>query len=245
MKLTGLRPEAGGIKTKHEKNNIYITEHMITYNLKSQISDLALPTASSLRSQAFYFLLPLALSLLLLLSTTANAHHVLGRPAYSLNEDSNTPPSMQVETQIGDYYVTYMIFPAFPKAGERGRVNLYATRIDNGDAYAGEVTFIVRDDVFFGDENEETLGTQPPNDSVFRQGFVFSENGDYIITAEFTADNQPYTIDFPMRIGPPKAYGPIGIAVTVIVVILLGVNLVQRKRLLRSKIRKAHEETTS
>jgi len=175
----------------------------------------------------------------------SHAHHVLGRPAYSLNEDSNTPPSMQVETQIGDYYVTYMIFPAFPKSGERGRVNLYATRIDNGNAYAGEVTFKVRDDVYFGDNNEEILGTQPPDDSVFRQGFVFSENGNYIITAEFTANNEPYSIDFPMRIGPPKAFGPIGIAVTVIVVILFGVNLVQRKRLLRAKIRNAHEETTS
>jgi len=40
------------------------------------------------------------------------AHHVLGRPSYSLSEDSTTPPSMQVETQIGDYYVTYMAFPA-------------------------------------------------------------------------------------------------------------------------------------
>ena len=43
------------------------------------------------------------------------AHHVLGRPAYSLGADSNTPPSMQIETQIGEYYVTYMAFPAFPK----------------------------------------------------------------------------------------------------------------------------------
>jgi len=189
---------------------------------------------------------PVACSLaLLLFSGAANAHHVLGRPAYSLNEDSNTPPSMQVETQIGEYYVTYMVFPAFPKAGERGRVNLYATRIDNGEAYAGKVTFKVRDDVYYGDKHEETLGTQPPDDSVFRQGFVFSENGDYIITAEFTAHDEPYTIDFPMRIGPPQAYGPIGIAITVIIVALIGVNLAQRKRLLRSKIRNAHEETAS
>ena len=32
----------------------------------------------------------------------AAAHHVLGRPAYSLSEDSNTPPSTQAELQIGD-----------------------------------------------------------------------------------------------------------------------------------------------
>jgi len=172
----------------------------------------------------------------------AQAHHVLGRPAYSLNEDSNTPPSMQVETQIGNYFITYMVFPAFPKPGERGRVNLYARRIDNGQAYKGEVHFSVRDDVFFGDENKEILGSQLPDDSVFRQGFEFSRNGDYIITAKFTDNTDPYIIDFPLRIGPPASIGPIGIAIAAIVSILLGVNLIQRKRLLRSKIRNAHDE---
>ncbi len=201
----------------------------------------------SIRAFRFpYSLKPIACGLLLmfLFSGTSEAHHVLGRPAYSLNEDSNTPPSMQVETQIGDYFVTYMVFPAFPKAGERGRVNLYATRIDNGSAYSGEVTFKVRDDVFFGDNNAETLGSQLPDDSVFRQGFEFSGNGEYIITAEFTDGGEPYIIDFPLRIGPPSSIGPLGIAVGAIVIILVGVNLVQRKRLLTSKIRNAHEETT-
>ncbi|WJW74802.1 hypothetical protein QVG61_09855 [Thiohalobacter sp. IOR34] len=169
------------------------------------------------------------------------AHHVLGRPAYSLNEDSNTPPSMQVETQIGSYFVTYMVFPAFPRPGEPGRINLYASRIDGGEPFQGEVTFKVRDDGWFSGE-EELLGVQPPDDNVFRQGFVFSEAGDYIITARFEADGEPYQIDFPLRIGDPAPVGPLGIAVGVIVAVLVGVNLVQRKRALRNKIRQAHEE---
>lgn len=180
--------------------------------------------------------------LFVFITLPAQAHHVLGRPAYSLNEDSNTPPSMQVETQIGDYFVTYMVFPAFPKAGERGRVNIYATRIDNGNAYNGEMGFTVKDDVIFGDSKAEKLGSQLPDDSVYRQGFEFSQNGDYIITAEFTAGGEPYIIDFPLRVGPPASVGPIGFAVAAIVVILVGVNLVQRKRLLRSRLRNAHEE---
>ena len=183
------------------------------------------------------------LFLLVCIVLPVQAHHVLGRPAYSLNEDSNTPPSMQVETQIGDYFVTYMVFPAFPKAGQRGRVNLYATHIDNGEAYDGEVTFEVKDDVFFGNRNSEVLGTQPPDDSVYRQGFEFSNNGDYIITATFSDGKEPYIIDFPLRIGPPASIGPIGIAIAAIVLVLVSVNLVQRKRLLRSKLSNAHEET--
>jgi len=174
---------------------------------------------------------------------SAYAHHVLGRPAYSLSEESNTPPSMQVETQIGKYYVTYMAFPAFPKPNEAGRVNLVASRIADGAPFIGKVTFKVRDDSWFS-RNEEVLGTQQIDDGVYRQGFVFNKAGDYIITAEFQADNEPYQIDFPLRIGKPFPIGPIGISALVILFVLLGVNLTQRKRLQRLKAQQHHADAT-
>jgi len=162
------------------------------------------------------------------------AHHVLGRPAYSLSADSNTPPSLQVETQIGNYYVTYMAFPAFPKANENGRVNLYASHIDSGKPFNGQVTFKVRNDSWFS-RDEEVLGVQAIDDNVYRQGFVFSKDGDYIITAEFNENGEPYTIDFPLRIGEPLAVGPLGLLVALIAAVLVGVNLLQRRRRLRMK----------
>lgn len=175
------------------------------------------------------------------LASDVFAHHVLGRPAYSLKEDSNTPPSMQVETQIGEYLVTYMVFPAFPRPNEPGRVNLYATRIADGKPFQGSVSFTVRDDSWFG-ANEEQLGVQPVDDNVFRQGFQFREAGDYVITAEFEAGGEPYLIEFPLRVGSTSAVGPIGVVVGVLIVVLVGVNVLQRKRLLRAKIRAAHRK---
>ncbi len=170
------------------------------------------------------------------------AHHVLGRPAYSLNEDSNTPPSMQVETQIGNYFVTYMVYPAFPRAGEPGRINLYASHMDSGEPFTGEVTFSVRDDVLFGSADPEILGVQPADDSVFRQGFVFSDDGDYIIRAEFQAEGEPYLVDFPLRVGQPSPLGPITLAVVALLIVLIAANLFQRKRLQRERIRAAHRD---
>jgi len=172
----------------------------------------------------------------------ALAHHVLGRPAYSLNEDSNTPPSMQVETQIGNYFVTYMVFPAFPRANEPGRVNLYASHMDTGEPFNGKVTFTVRDDTWFGEAKPELLGIQPPDDNVYRQGFVFSKDGDYIIRAEFQADGEPYLVDFPLRIGQPSPVGPITLAVIALLGVLIAANLFQRKRLQRDRIRTAHRD---
>ena len=160
------------------------------------------------------------------------AHHVLGRPSYSLGADSNTPPSMQVETQIGNYFVTYMVFPAFPRANETGRVNLYVSHIDKGTTFDGEVTFKIRDDSWFS-RNEEVLGTQLIDDNVYRQGFVFQKDGNYIITAEFESEGEPYIIDFPLRIGEPLVIGPLGLAVMLIAGVLIGVNIAQRRRRLR------------
>ena len=181
------------------------------------------------------------LVLIIVLSVPVQAHHVLGRPSYSLNEDSTTPPSMQVETQIGDYYVTYMVFPAFPSPNEPGRVNLYASRIDNGRPFDGEVAFKVRDDSLFNDD-EELLGVQLPDDNVFRQGFEFREAGNFIVRAEFEAGGEPYQIDFPLQIGEPARWGPLGLTIAAIMMLLITVNFVQRNRLISDKIRSGRQD---
>lgn len=183
----------------------------------------------------------LVIVLFLLGVVSVQAHHVLGRPSYSLGADSNTPPSLQVETQIGDFYVTYMAFPAFPKPNEQGRVNLYASRIDNGLPFDGKVTFKVNDDSWFAGE-EEILGVQNIDDSVFRQGFIFQKEGDYIITAEFESGGEPYIIDFPLRIGEPASVGPIGITVALLIIVLVSVNVLQRKKRFSLKAKRAREE---
>ena len=181
----------------------------------------------------------------LTMAGVAGAHHVLGRPAYSLNEDSNTPPAMQVETRIGDYFVTYMVFPAFPRPGRPGRINLYASRVDDGTPFQGKVAFLVRGTSWLSwlgiGGKSHRLGLQPPDDNVFRQGFLLEAAGDYIISARFEADGEPYVIDFPLRIGEPPPIGPIGIAVGALVIVLLTVNIVQRRRSMTGKIRAARE----
>jgi len=175
---------------------------------------------------------------LLVVCHSAQAHHVLGRPSYSLSGDSNTPPSAQVETRIGNYYVTYMVFPAFPMPNQPGRVNLYASRVDNGAPFQGRVTFKIIDNGWFQDQ-EELLGVQEVDDNVFRQGFEFSKAGHYIIRAEFAPDGELYKIDFPLQIGETGSFGPLAIVIAIILVVLLGVSITQRKKLVAAKIKSA------
>jgi len=176
--------------------------------------------------------------ILVFCAENALAHHVMGRPSYSLNEDSNTPPSMQIETRIGEYFITSMVFPAFPRPNQTGRINLYASRIDNGKPFQGSVSFSVRDDSWFQSQ-KELIGEQPVDDNVFRQGFVFRQAGDYIITASFVANNQPYHIDFPLQVGQPSRLGLIGVAVGLMFALLIIVNITQRRALGKAKVRAA------
>jgi hypothetical protein len=169
------------------------------------------------------------------------AHHILGRPAYSLNEDSNTPPSMNLETRVGDYFVTAMVYPAFPRPEESGRINFYATHVDSGKPLNTGVSFKVREDSWFS-QHQENLGAQVLDDNVYRQAFAFNQEGDYIITAEFQAGGENYQIDFPLRVGEPVVIGPLGAIVAVIGLMLLAATLIKRKRLLRLRLQAARDE---
>ena len=104
------------------------------------------------------------------------------------------------------------------------------------------MAFKVRSDSLFNDA-EELLGIQIPDDNVFRQGFEFREAGNFIVRAEFEAGGEPYQIDFPLQIGEPARWGPIGITVAVIMFVLISVNLIQRKRLTGDKIRSSHRSS--
>lgn len=158
------------------------------------------------------------------------AHHVLGRPSYSLNESSTTPPSKEIEIRIGKFYVTFMVFPAFPKPGDQGRINLYVKRIKDGKPYEGKVAFKIRDDSWFSSK-ETFLGSQKPDDAVYRQGFSFHKAGNYLVRAQFFTDKEPYIIDFPLQVGNPWPIGPVGFIVGFIVLMLILVNVKIRRKL--------------
>ena len=183
-----------------------------------------------------FLILWIGASALINVSSPAWAHHVLGRPAYSLNENSNTPPTIQLEVQIGLYLVTVTAFPAFPKVAEESRMQLYATRLDNGDPFLGEVTFFVRNDRWW-DNSKELLGKQHSMDGIYRQAMVFSEEGDYLVTAHFDAQGEPYDIDLPIRIGNPVGYLPLLLTMAVIGIILL-VLAIKKRRIQKNRVQR-------
>jgi len=168
----------------------------------------------------------------LFMITQSFAHHVLGRPAYSLNEDSNTPPAIQIEMYVGDFNISYTVFPAFPKPGDSGRINFHAAHVDTDKSYIGNVTFKVKTDSWFSSDSE-VLGVQQNDDYIYHQEFVFSEEGHYIVTAEFQDGDVPYLIDFPLKIGSPTTIGTYGAYAAIVFFVLLIASTLNQKRLQR------------
>ena len=183
----------------------------------------------------------LAALMLLIPFHGAAAHHVLGRPAYSLNEDSNTPPSMQGETLMGDYMITYMVFPAFPRPGEPGRIHFYTSPMGDAEPFTGKVGFSLRSDSWLGAGESIALGVQPPDDHVYRQSFQVEQIGDYLVSASFNVDGEIYVLDFPMRVGAPPLLGPLEITAGILLALLVMISLIQRRRAMTGKIREAHD----
>jgi len=171
----------------------------------------------------------------------AAAHHVLGRPSYGLSEDSNTPPGQQLEMTSGRYFTIFMVFPAFPQPEEPARVNLYLSHLDDGQSYDGEVAFFIRKNGWFKGE-EDPLGVQAEDDKVYRQGFIVSEPGNYVIIARFESAGEQHVLEFPTRIGDAASPSAEAIAAAAVILVLLVVTLLQRRRLTRAKISSARDE---
>ena len=160
----------------------------------------------------------------------AFAHHILGRPAYSYNGDSSTPPSISLEVQIGHFNVTAMAFPVELKVREPVRIKVYATRLDSDARFNGEVAFSVRDDSWLSSK-EEQVATQTMDDNgVYSQNLEFRHDGNYIVTAKFDADGEPYVIDFPVSVGKPVPVTFLVSAAALLGLVLWVITAIKRRR---------------
>ncbi|MFP6705147.1 MAG: hypothetical protein VCE75_03750 [Alphaproteobacteria bacterium] len=181
--------------------------------------------------------------LILQMTGIAAAHHILGRSASGLSEDSNTPSSLQEEIQIGDYLVNYMIFPAFPKPEEPGQINVTAERTDSGEAFDGKVTFAIQENAWYAalgfGSDERILGVQAPDDHVFRQRLVFPGRGEYLITIRFEDNGEPYVIQFSVHIGEAAPVSVVTMAIIALAIALVLISLIQRRRLMSGKVRQS------
>lgn len=178
--------------------------------------------------------------MLVMNSAALSAHHVIGRYSYDVNEDSSSPPGQHVETQIGDYQITYRVFPAFVKPNEQGRINFYISPTQIGDGIESDVKFSVRESGLFKNPMD-VLGVQTVDDNVYHQDFNFHHAGNYVVTADFKLAGEPYSLDFPLQVGSASTTNASRMIAGMFIFILLIAGLRNKQRLKRFRVFRLRE----
>jgi len=192
----------------------------------------------------FRMLVGTVLAAVLLAAGPAQGHHILGRPSYGLDADTTETSSIEMDSEIGDYNATFMLYPSLPEPGDHGRINLFIAHLPGSPAPDGPITFAIRRDswmAYFGLLGaRREIGQQFPDDRVYRQAMRIPDEGRYVILASFTAGRKSYEFRFPVQIGEPAVAGPAEIAALVLVLALLVCSVAMRRRVMTGKLRSNH-----
>ncbi len=142
--------------------------------------------------------------MLVLGPTGVGAHHILGVPHYSYDEQYPQAPVLTYLVATGPYEVRMTGYPGRPSPGERCSFNIYIRRAGDASPFDGQVTMRVlrdrligRDPVVYGPV-EAAL-----EEAVYKFYPRFDEVSNYIVRVEFEADGAPWTIDLPIVVGEP------------------------------------------
>ena len=141
---------------------------------------------------------------LVIFSSTALAHHILGIPHYAYDEQYPQTPILTYKQNFGPHEITMTGYPGKPTPGEQCAYNVYITRLDTGEPYIGTVTLTVFKDnllgvdpVIYGPSEAEL------DQAVYKFHPRFDAEANYIARIEFFAEDAPWIIDLPVVVGEP------------------------------------------
>lgn len=148
-----------------------------------------------------------ALGLLLLFApTAANAHHILGVPHYSYDEDYPQTPVLTYRVDAGEYDVKMTGYPGKVEPGQRCSLHLYIHHRVSGKLFDAPVTMTVtRDRLFMTDP--VIYGPMPArlDERIYKFHPHFEDEGEYRVMVEFEAAGAPWSIEMPLVVGEPRS----------------------------------------
>jgi hypothetical protein len=173
-----------------------------------------------------------SLALLVLLPSTAAAHHILGLPHYSYKENYPQAPTLEYPATTGPYDVLMTSFPGHPVPGERTTIAFYIKDRNTGLPYDRPVSMRVLQTATFGaNQVIQAPTTHEPSTNQHKYFVTFPEDGEFIAELTMDVEGVPEVIPFLMVAGQPSAAKSIVIAVIAgLGVFLLVVRAVRIKR---------------
>ncbi len=163
---------------------------------------------------------------------SVHAHHILGIPHYSYDEDYPQTPVLTYRVEAGDYDVKMTGYPGKISPGQRCSIHLYIHRKSTGELLDTPVTMTVsRDRMFLADPVVYGPMVGRLDERIYKFHPRFEEESDYLVRVEFEADGAPWTIDLPMVVGEPGSPAMVvGIVLAALAGFLVVIRAVRIKR---------------
>lgn len=146
----------------------------------------------------------IALLLVGLFSVGTPAHHIMGIPHYSYDENYPQAPVITYKVMAGPYVVELTGYPGKPAPHELSQMHAYIYQAkEKTRVFPGPIQARVERDRL--GEQEVVFG---PVDTRFDENLhkfspVYQEPGVYRVRLEMQLEGQPYEIDFPIEVGYP------------------------------------------
>ena len=174
--------------------------------------------------------------LILLWPQDAGAHHILGLPHYSYQENYPQVPTLEYPAVSGPYDILMTSYPGKPTPGEAANVAFYVKNRDTGEPYDRPLTVRVLRTYTFGSNSELVPATKVrPFDKTHKLTVTFPDDGEFVVELSLQVEGQLEVIPFLLVAGEPTSAMSVLIAVGVgLVVFFVVVRAVRIKRARRA-----------
>ena len=175
----------------------------------------------------------------LLIAAPTLAHHIMGIPHYSYDEQYPQTPILTYVVELGPHEVRMTGYPGIPNPGERCTLHVYIVEIDGGAPFVGDVTLTAfRDRLLAQDEAIYGPARAELEERVYKFYPEFEHEANYYRRLEYEAEGVPWIIDLPMVVGEPGSpWLTVGLVVggmVLFVVVIRAIGIKRRRAARRS-----------
>ncbi len=178
----------------------------------------------------------------------ALAHHIMGVPHYSYDENYPQAPVLKLVDTVGDWQLQLTGYPGNPVPGEPTELHVYVVRELDRAVYDLPVSVTIRQQ-HLGGSRETIFGPADArrSENVFKFYPTYPEEGHYEVTIGFEDGAEGIsTLTFPLVVGEPGSpWVPVALFGGGLVLLLLVVRAIKIKQARRARAAARREGGTS
>lgn len=158
--------------------------------------------SSPARSLPVVGTLLLAGALVFGLTPPVHAHHIMGIPHYSYDENYPQAPVLKLVETVGNWEFQLTSFPGNPKPGDRTELHVYVIQETSRKVYDKPLALTIHR---VGALGREQIYTKESTllENVYKFYPTYKEEGNYELTLSFADETGTSTLTFPMVVGEP------------------------------------------